>query len=308
MNWKKYLSIIGISIFIYILLKLDLHNVFQEIIHADIFFILLSIFFVLILFFIQTLKWFVIAVKQNIKIPFMEAFKINLISNFYGFITPSKLGIITRVEYLKKYTDIGKGLCNFTIDKILDTASLFFTAIIFSFVFKEKLSFIPINLFIILFLVITFLTVIFIDKERSKIILGFFYKKFISKDKQDKAKGIFDSFYDNIPKKRYFILFFFLNLINWMIIYLIIYFIGLSVGINLSIWVFLAILPIGTLVSLLPISLNGLGTREATLISLFSLFGISATKVFSMSIINFFIAGIIPSLIASFLIFRDKNK
>ncbi len=255
---------------------------------------------------IQTFKWFIIGKKQKIDIPFKEAFKINLISNFYGFITPSKLGTIVRIEYLKKFdVPAGKGLCNFTLDKILDISSIIFMAILFSFVFKDKLE-LPIGFFIILFVIFILATIFFIKKERNEFLLKVFYRKFIPKKMKEKAKLTFDSFYDNMPKKRYFALFFLLNILTWTIIYLINFFIAKAIGIDISFIYFLAILPIGTLVAMLPISVNGFGTREATLISLFSLFGISAAKVFSMSILGYIITGIIPAIVASFLIFRKK--
>ena len=84
------------------------------------------------------------------------------------------------------------------------------------------------------------------------------------------------------------------------------YFVGLSLGIDLPFIFYLAILPIGTLITLIPISINGLGTREATLISLFALFGIESAKVFSMSIVSLIIAGIIPAIIGIFLIFKKR--
>jgi len=308
-NWKRYLPIIGILLFIYILLKINLVNVLYEISQINIYFLILAIIFVFFLIFTATLKWFVIAYFQGIKIPFREAVKINLISDFYGFITPSKLGSVVRAEYLKEYADdnIGKGLFNFVIDKILDISSIIFIAILFSFIFKDKLE-LPIGIFLALFFLFVFLILFFIKKERSKIILRIFYWKFIPNKFREKAKITFDSFYDNVPKKRYFVLFFLLNLFNWFLIYLTTYFIGLSLGIDLPFIFYLGILPIGTLVTLIPISINGLGTREASLISLFGLFGISSAKVFSMSIIGQFIAGIIPAIIGIFLIFRKRLK
>jgi uncharacterized protein (TIRG00374 family) len=84
------------------------------------------------------------------------------------------------------------------------------------------------------------------------------------------------------------------------------YSVGLSLGINVPFIYYLSIFPLATLVSLIPISVAGLGTREATLISLFGLFGIAATKVFSMSLITFFIAGIIPAIIGVSYAFIKK--
>ncbi len=309
MNWRKYLPIIGIVLFIFILVKINILEVVNEIRNANIFFIAASLIVVLGMFFIQTLKWFVIAREQRIKIPFKEAFKINVITNFYGFITPSKLGTVIRAEYLKKYTgNIGKGLCNFTLDKIFDLSSVFFMAILFSFMFREKIPFLPIKFFIFIFAGLVLATVIFISKSRSKAILRVFLKRMFPEKMKKKAKMAFDSFYDNIPRKRYFAVFFMLNVVNWVTNYFAVFLIGKSLGINLSFIYFLAILPIGTLISLIPISVNGLGTREAGLISLFSLFGVSASKVFSMSLLSIFIVMVVPSAIGSFLMFKNQGK
>jgi len=89
-------------------------------------------------------------------------------------------------------------------------------------------------------------------------------------------------------------------------VYVVSFFIGKALGINLSFVYFLTILPKGTLVSLIPITINGLGTREATLIGLFALFGISAEKVFSLSMLSIVLSSIFPAIIAIFLIFKKK--
>ena len=106
MNWKKYLPIIGIALFIYILIRINVFDVINEIKNADLFFLFIALVFVFIAMIIQTFKWFAIAVFQDIKVPFLEAFKINLIGNFYGLVTPSKIGTVIRAEYLKKYIHV----------------------------------------------------------------------------------------------------------------------------------------------------------------------------------------------------------
>ena len=151
-------------------------------------------------------------------------------------------------------------------------------------------------------------TLIFLKKERTKFLLGFVYRKLVSNKYRDQAKMTFDNFYENVPRKRYLAFLFVLSVISWTLIYIIFYFIGLSLGIQLSFIYYLAILPIGTLIAMLPISISGLGTRELALISLFGLFNVEATKVFSMSIINIVIVGIIPAIIGIFLILRKQKS
>jgi len=307
MKLKKYLPIFGILLFIYILVKIDLQAVLSEIQNTNIYFLLIAVFLVFIMMLSETIKWFTIARFQNIKIPFSEAFKINMIDNYYGFITPSKVGSVIRAEYLRKYTEghFGKGLFNFIIDKVMDLSAIIFIAIIFSYNFKDKLD-LPIGFFTALFLFFVFGTLFFLKKERSEVILRIIYRKLVPNRFRDQAKSSFESFYDHVPKKRYFILFFLLNLFNWIINYTLAYSVGLSLGINLPFIYYLSIFPLATLVSLIPISVAGLGTREATLISLFGLFGIAAAKVFSMSIISLLIAGIIPAIIGASYAFIKK--
>ncbi len=308
MNIKKYFPIIGILIFIYLLLKLDISKILKEISQANVLFILIAIFFVFIYLVTETLKWFVIARKQGIKIPFKDSFKINLITDFYSFITPSKLGTLFRVEYLKKYSkNRGKGFSNLFLDKSLDIFSIFFISILFLFILGNKFNFVPKHLLITFFLLGILIFLLSITKDRSKKILRIFYVYVVPKKMKKRARGVFDAFYEKMPRKRDILLFFVFNLINWLILYFITYLVGRSLGIDIPFHYFLAILPIGTIVALLPITINGLGTREASLISLFGLIGISATKVFSMSIINLFLTGVFPALIASFFLFGKKD-
>lgn len=307
MKWRKYLPILGILIFVYLLIRINIVNILKELSSVNLFLIFIALILTFLLLIMQTFKWFLIARKQKIGVGFGEAFKINLIGNFYGFITPSKLGSVIRVDYLKKYTkNIGKGIGNFVLDKILDISSLFFLAILFVSVF----DFLPFKTGYLIFIFIIFIfgSFIFMKKERAHFILKFFYKRFIPRKLKKNSRELFNSFYEDFPRKRFLFFVFLINLLTWLNIYLITYVIGLSLGIKLPFVYFLGILPISTLVAQIPITINGLGTREATMIGLFGLFGIGAAKVFSMSILSLFITGILPALIASFLIFRKDNN
>jgi hypothetical protein len=304
-NWKRYLSIIGLLIFIYLIIKLDIIKIINTIKSLDLRIFLLAFLFVFIFQLTQTFKWFVLANKQGIHLPFLEALKINLKSNFYGLITPSKLGVVMRGEYLKKYAgSIGKGVSNFVLDKLLDIFSVFFLAILFSFIFRNKFNFIPLNFFILLFLLFILLSLLLISKKKNRFLLRFFYNKIVPDKLKKKAKSTYHSFYSGIPGKGGFLIVSIFNILNWIILYLTNYLVGLSLGVDIPFIYFLAILPIGTLISLIPISINGLGTREAALISLFGLFGVGAEKIFSMSILSLIITGILPSLIAIIFLFK----
>ncbi len=304
---KKLFPLIGISIFIYLILKLDIKNISQTILNANLGFLVIVILLVILSVSLQTLKWWIIALNQEMNIPFKKAVKINLMSDFYGFVTPSKLGTIMRVEYLKKYGTVGRGITNFTLDKILDICSLFFLSLLFIFVFK---GIFPIYFRMLMFGIVILIVLIFLFlKERAILsILKWMYNNFLPKKFKLKAKSTFHALYENFPKKSVLIQALLLNTITWIVAYFISYFIGLSLGINVHWIYFLAIFPIATLIAQLPITVNGLGTREAVLIQLFGLLNVEATKVFSMSILGLLIAGIVPVMVGLFFILKGENK
>lgn len=306
MGWKKWLPILGILLFVYILLSLDLSEVIGEIKNANLGFLMIAMAIIFLTCITQTLKWFAIAKAQKTDIPFFEAFNVNLISNFYGFITPARLGSVVRANYLKKYNQnkIGKGLNNFFLDKILDLISVVFLMLVFSFIFWEVFPNSYLYLSLGIFFLLIFTIIIYRDEVKSKKISKVFYR-FLPEKIKPKAKEVFYSLYENSPRKKFFIFFFLLNVLNWIAIFSSSYFVGLAVGINLPITYFLAIFPIATLISQIPITISGLGTREAAMISLFGLFGIGAVKVFSMSVIGL-VLGIIPMIIGGILVFRYK--
>jgi len=310
MKLRNLLPVIGIALFVYLLFKFDMSNIFQEILNADVKFLIIALFLIFISFFTSTLKWFVIARRQKIDVPFFEALKINMISGFYGFLTPSRLGSIIRIEYLKKYgkNKIGKGISNYILEKILDLGSLFLLVLISSFALKDILSITYFHYALSGLGIILLLIMIFVDENRSREILKFFYFKFLPKKIKETAKDGFYSFYEDMPKKRHFIIFFFLNMVNWIVLYSIFFFIALSVGINAPFIYFLLFMPIATFVGQIPITINGLGTREAVLISLFGILGVDGAKIFSMSLINLMINGIFPASIGMLLAIKNRGK
>jgi uncharacterized protein (TIRG00374 family) len=312
-NIRKIIPLIGVGLFIYILIRFNITGALQQIEKVNIFWIVLAIFATFIFFITQTIKWYVIARKQKISIPFIDAFKINLISSFYGFVTPSKIGSVMRIDYLNRYNgNTGKGLSNFIIDKVLDLSSLFILTLVFGFLlYRSLISSNYWYLIIIFFAVMIVVSLIFYSKKNSKPILKFIHKRFVPQKLKERSKELFDSFYQDIPSLGFLSFVFVINLINWIVDYVGIYFMALALGIHISYIPFLVIMIISTLVAQIPITINGLGTREYTLINLFglSLFGsITSVKILSMSVLNIIITNIIPAIFAMILLFGKEFK
>ena len=66
-----------------------------------------------------------------------------------------------------------------------------------------------------------------------------------------------------------------------------------ALGIGISVYYFLLFLPIVALVSMLPISIGGLGVREAAMVALFSQVGVASADVLSISLTVFVVNGVL---------------
>jgi len=307
---RKIIPFVGIAIFVYLLVKLNIFEILKQIKNVNLFYIFLAVAFTFVYFLFQTTKWYIIARKQGMRVPFKDALRINLITDFYGFITPVRLGSAMRADYLKNYGSLGKGFSNFVIDKVLDLSSVFILAILLGFIFRERIGITSSNMLYILitiFLAMVLVFLVFYKKEFSRFFLRIIYRKFVPKKTKDKVKTTFDSFYEGMPSLKFLFFVLIVNLSAWVVNYSIAYFVGLSLGINVGFIYYLAIFPIATLIAQIPITISGLGTREFTLIGLFGLFGVEAVKVFSMALIGLFITSIIPALFAVFFILRERK-
>lgn len=73
------------------------------------------------------------------------------------------------------------------------------------------------------------------------------------------------------------------------------YYIGLAIGINPDLWTWAIIIPIVSLASAIPISINGWGVREFAMVELWAIFGMTTSDAFVASI-SMGIVAIIASL------------
>lgn len=116
-----------------------------------------------------------------------------------------------------------------------------------------------------------------------------------------KFKTGFDDFYKSISdlksKKRRMTLILLFTIIIWLMSILQVYLTSTALGINVSYEFLLAIISMVAIIELIPISVMGLGTREAFFIFSLSLIGISSQMAVAFSvlylIVGFWLAGIL---------------
>ena len=138
---KKYAFFIGIIIFLIILSKTNLGEIFKNIKNANPLFLYLSLILNFPMLLNKTWCWNYIKRQQGIKYKISDSFLMYCSGLYIGLLTPGRLGEISRAIYLyKDGHSMGKSLVSVFLDRISDFAFLFFFLLIGSLFFLTILQ------------------------------------------------------------------------------------------------------------------------------------------------------------------------
>ena len=248
------------------------------------------------IFFLSALRWHYLLGLQKINYPFVSALLVNQSSNFIAFVSPGRIGELIKVFYLKKDLNIpvSRSIPSVVVPRIMDV----FVLLVCCF---WGLSSYSTNARIVIILA-AFSCVGF---------LLYFFKLKIPKNWTGGNKG--QRFWKSL---FYFIRTSYLEcrsiisiklsivLVITIAIYLILFYLSYmlskAMGLDINISTVVSIVSVGNILSYLPISISGIGTRDAGYIFLFSQIGRTQEEaiVFSnLILISFYLLGGILGLI-----------
>jgi uncharacterized protein (TIRG00374 family) len=292
MYWNLYKVVIGLSILIFLFLKVGIANIGRLLIGFDFEYVIPIIISLALIFFWEVLNIKVLISKIN-SVGYFKLFKYHLLSWSVGLFVPGKIGQFSIIPLLKKEgVGMGKGSAIILIDKFMTLLTLSILALCGFFIFfSVKQAFTIFGILIVLALVVIFSLK---DKSRS------FIKKFILRKHAIKFEGFSKTmkFYLKDCKKR-LLLNFLITMIKWATSATMIFLLFLSFNYFVDYYKILLITPMGVLVSFIPISLSGLGIRESTVAFLYSQIGVSSVAVVSVYLVNLVINYIVGAVSAT---------
>ncbi|MCK5258249.1 MAG: flippase-like domain-containing protein, partial [Thermoplasmatales archaeon] len=300
---KKFLPLIGIAIFVYIVYNLDIEKIIVVFLSINPIFIICSLTLTIPRLIIRNTAWQIIQKEQKITISFFQSLKIFLIGYFYGSITPGYIGQLMRVPYMKEKTGApyGKLFVNSLMETIIHTLSLYGMMLIGSLLVMgvlPELLYIS-GTWVVLLAIILFY---FVKRERGEKLFRLLIQYLIPKELKTNLYRFVDTFYTDFPEIKKLLLPLILGIFTWIIIFSQEYIIVLALGIDIPYLYFLLLFPIANVVGFIPITFAGLGTRELTAIFLFStLFGVVEEEVFVFTLLGFVITDIFTGFIGFIL-------
>lgn len=267
--------------------RIGLSSILENISKTNPFLFITAVIIYLIQIGISTCRWSLLIEKRP---PFVKLYSLYLIGSFFSIFLPGLVGGDTvKAYYLNKYL---KGHSSTNGEKegenptlVVSIASVFMDrylgliAIILIVIFVFPFGFVYLHNTIFMWIVPLFFVVFALTSyvffrcrigQRINFIANFYkYFSFYIKKKSVLVKTIILSFFTQI---------------SGMIA---VYILSIGLGINLTVLAILVFLPIIILVSFIPISIAGIGLREAAFVFFLGIIGISSDQAITLSIIWF---------------------
>jgi uncharacterized protein (TIRG00374 family) len=318
MNLKRlmqYFSLLGIILFVFVLTRIDFASFLSLLSDVRIRFIVLALLLLVIEVMLRSFKWRLLVQIFDRNYPLKNAVSTYLIGYAFGAITPAKSGDVIKSVDLSRTTgmDMRISVSLAIFDKIVDASILFgltlVSSIVVIFLFSDVNRYIiPLIAALIVFFIIFFFLLI----KDIRFLLRPVYELFVPDRLKSKAKEVYLAFVGVINHAKGNILFYYYILIavlDWTLLFSLSWVFSLAIGLDVPWFYFVIFVPIISTITLLPITVLGLGSRETASLFLFSLIGLSTEASVAVAWLGLFFIEI-PQVIAGFLItiFFDRKK
>lgn len=286
---KRILPIIGIAIFVYIIQDIGINKITNVLSAIPLHYIILLFFLWIPSVSVSVFIWQYILKNHKIKISILYLFKALFIADFWGVVTPGGIGSYYTIFLLKKKSGepIEKCTSNIVLQTIIWSLTLLILALIgiVSIVQKQYYqSYLP--LLIILFSILLVISITFLNKHTGKKVLQFFIKTFSPKKFKKRSYQLIEGFYKDFPPIKSIFILLLLTFIGWLVFFSTIFLLAKILLIDIPFIYFIFIYAIAVILESLPISIGGFGIREAGIIPLFAVFGVSPEKVVALCLLE----------------------
>ena len=249
--------IITAGIFYIIFTKIDFYSVVEVLSHANIFYLFIAIIFSLIIILIIVKRWQIILEAMGYSIQFSKCFTVAMGALPLVSITPSKSGDVIKAYYIRKEIPISKTIGSVLTERVFDV----FTLVLFSLIgmiFCQRFELAGIALATLFGITVIF----FIPHVHSEVPTNGSW--------MSKIYNIMLSMKTLTKDKKAFLSVMLCSLLSWFLSIMQTLMFFYAIGVNIPLFAAMANIPIAIFIGLIPVTLGGMGTRDAAIIFLFS--------------------------------------
>ncbi len=299
--------LIGIAILAYLFSMIDFEKTKAALISLNPLYMLFFFMALAFVVFLKGLKWKLSLGIFRISTDLAKAIEIWVIGFSIGAITPGRVGDFVKIAYLeeKKSKSFGAVI----LDRMTDIFAVVFFALFGLNVFGSAIG---ATKEVVAFSVLALIFGALIIRRHYKSALRIMFRQLVP----EKYKAYFKSnavdFLDSLKQagrqKKRILIVVLMSLFTWMITGMQGIIIARALEIDIAYFNLLFIMSIVALVELIPVTVAGLGTREATIVFLMSFLGIETEKAIVFSLINFVFGYVMLAFVGYLLWMRNPVK
>lgn len=309
------LPFIGLAIFLMIVRSTGLAKITETFGQIDPARLVWLPFFIAFIIVIRGYRWQYLMRMVGIEYSLRRSAEVWVIGFFAAAVTPGKVGDALRALYVTEDTgkNFGETFLTVFIDRLLDLVVVLLIGVVTTLIFSYYYISVP-SVWVIMVGVVGMFVMIYLllHRDLMKKLLKPVFNALVPKKYKDLLSMNFNSFYDSLVvyarKWRGTLNAFLLTVGYWIVVFVLAYYVAWVMDVEVSFWYLFLIMPMVTLVELIPISVSGLGTREATVIFFFSLVGIASAKAVGFSIAYLLAGTYLTSVIGFVLWLKNPAK
>ncbi len=231
-----------------------------------------------------------------------------MIGFFASAVTPAKAGDAVRAVYVRNDTGrtMGESLLTVFVDRLWDLGFILLAGLVSALVFSRRYIEIPsASLLVAGVVAIAVVALVVTRRNLMRACLRPLFSVLAPARQREGLVANFHTFYDAMraygadPRRALVMAGY--TLAGWALIFLLAIYVGRLLRLPVSPGYILLIMPIVTLVELIPFSISGLGTRDATVIFFFSAIGVGNAEAVGFSI-TYVLIGTYLTALAGFLL------
>lgn len=289
---KNWHYLIGLLVFAFILLKINAAQALTYLLSVDKAYFIASAALSFPIFFLRGLRWRYLMGRQGIAYGTKPVTSMYFSALYIGLVTPGRVAELARLMYLKRDGhSLGKALFSVVFDRLFDAVALAAFAMIGLLLFTGTLK-VPaqtvytamlVLVAVTLLLAVLLLTGLF--KRALMVMLGFLFFKKLGKAARasvtDFLGGLSIFNIKTVAVAAGF------TLASALLYYLQAYLLTAAVGFKISFFYLVFAVSVATFAALAPVSILGIGTRDAAFLYLFQHAGISNELAITYSALVF---------------------
>ena len=281
--WRWALHGVGLVLLVVIAMRIDLQRTVKLLLHQNVWVLIGALALFAPQTFFRTWRWRIILHANECRLTIGPLIRTVLQGLFWGMVTPGRVGEFAKAGMLRKLGySWGRALGATTLERLLDLCVILLVGILSALVIQAAaLSQTMIWGIVGLAGLGAVAVGIALFPRWKHLALGLpFIRRY-----RDRLGAEFDEFRDTLlsPRHRGAPGLAATTLLLWLLAYLEVYIFAINLGINISFYYLIVTVSFGSVLTLLPISVSGVGTRDAAYILLLGAIGVDAERAVALA-------------------------